>query len=113
MEEYEKVVAYILAEYEKKRRKKTEFMKAIIVWAMVFGTLCPCASFTLSAFGRDPVSDVSITVFSGCTAGIIAYAVKSLGEKISRNKYGLDEYGKPYNSTIKPLTLEDDEEENK
>lgn len=113
MGDYDKVVTDILAEYEKKRCKKAEFMKVIIVWAMAFGTACPCISYILSAFGRDPVSDISIAVFSGCTAGIIAYAVKSLGEKISRNKHGLDEDGKPLNTAKKTLTLEDEEEENK
>lgn len=86
--------------------KKREFSKILAVWAVVIGTLAAITAFVLSAFDKQPVSDLAIAIFTACCAYLVSYAAKSLGEKMSRNKHGLDESGQPYE------THEDDKEEN-
>lgn len=71
---------------------------AIIVngyWAAIVASLSAATSYLLSAFGRDPVSEVTGTIFTACVGYLITYAGKSLGEKISRNRHRLDADGNP------------------
>ena len=79
----------------KPAKKKPETSKLIALWAVLIATASVIASYTLAALGHEPVSDLTIAIFTACAAELIAYAGKSLGEKISRNKYGLDADGKP------------------
>ena len=72
----------------RKRKKKIEASKKLAYWAAIVASL-------LSAFGRDPVSEVTGTIFTACVGYLITYAGKSLGEKISRNRHGLDADGNP------------------
>lgn len=58
-------------------------------------SVCPIASYTLAARGLDPVSDLTSTIFTACIGYLITYAAKSLGEKVSRNRHGLDADGNP------------------
>lgn len=58
-------------------------------------SLSAATSYLLSAFGRDPVSEVTGTIFTACVGYLITYAGKSLGEKISRNRHRLDADGNP------------------
>lgn len=58
-------------------------------------TLSAASSLLLSAFGRDPVGELTGTIFTACVGYLITYAGKSLGEKISRNRHGLDADGNP------------------
>lgn len=44
---------------------------------------------------RDPVGELTGTIFTACVGYLITYAGKSLGEKISRNRHGLDADGNP------------------
>ena len=64
----------------RKRKKKIEASKKLAYWAASVATLSAASSLLLSAFGRDPVGEL---------------AGKSLGEKISRNRHGLDADGNP------------------
>lgn len=64
------------------------------VWGNV-ATLSAASSMLLSAFGRDPVGELTGTIFTACVGYLITYAGKSLGEKISRNRHGLDADGNP------------------
>jgi hypothetical protein len=59
-------------------------------------TAAVVTSFTLAAFDKQTASDVATTVFTACVTYLVTYAVKSLGEKVSRNRHGLDENGLPY-----------------
>lgn len=77
---------------------KIEFSKKLAVWAMVVASASAVAPFILSACGREPVSDLSSTIFTACVGYLITYATKSLGEKISRNRHGLDAAGNPLQS---------------
>ena len=76
----------------RKRKKKIEASKKLAYWAAIVATISAATSYLLSAFGRDPVSEVTGTIFTGY---LITYAGKSLGEKISRNRHGLDADGNP------------------
>jgi len=77
-------------------KKRMEFSKLLALWATVMATLTAAASFILAACDKQTASDVSTTVFAACVGYLVTYAGKSLGEKMSRNKYRLDEYGRPY-----------------
>lgn len=82
----------------KKRRgksRKMEVSKKLAWWAVIMATSSAIASYTLSAFGLDPVAELTGTIFTGCIGYLITYAGKSLGEKISRNRHRLDADGNP------------------
>lgn len=79
----------------RKRKKKIEASKKLAYWAASVATLSAASSLLLSAFGRDPVGELTGTIFTACVGYLITYAGKSLGEKISRNRHGLDADGNP------------------
>ena len=53
-------------------------------------------SYVLASLGKDPVENLAIAIVSTLILGLLAYFVKSFGEKNSRNKYKVDENGTPY-----------------
>ena len=75
----------------RKRKKKIETSKKLAYWAASVATLSAASSLLLSAFGRDPVGELTGTIFTACVGYLITYA----GEKISRNRHGLDADGNP------------------
>lgn len=79
----------------RKRKKKIEASKKLAYWAASVATLSAASSLLLSAFERDPVGELTGTIFTACVGYLITYAGKSLGEKISRNRHGLDADGNP------------------
>lgn len=85
--------------YEGKRlekRKPWEFSKKLAVWAIVIATLSLVASVALSVFDKQPLTDLTAAIFTGCIGYLVTYAAKSATEKISRNRHGLDPDGNPY-----------------
>ena len=46
----------------RKRKKKIEASKKLAYWAAIVASLSAATSYLLSAFGRDPVSDVCETL---------------------------------------------------
>lgn len=76
--------------------KPWEFSKKLAVWAAVMATASAAASYVLAIFDKQTASDVTTTIFAACIGYLITYAGKSLGEKVSRNRHGLDENGQPY-----------------
>lgn len=90
----------------KRKAKKTEFSKKLAVWASFIATAAVIASYTLAALGKETASDVTTTVFTACIGYLIAYAGKSLGEKMSRNKHHLDADGNPISE--EPLAPDDE-----
>lgn len=54
-------------------------------------------SYVLASLGKDPVENLAIAIVSTLIVALLAYFVKSFGEKNSRNKYKVDENGMPYN----------------
>ena len=53
-------------------------------------------SYILASLGKDPVENLAIAIVSTLIVALLAYFVKSFGEKNSRNKYKVDENGTPY-----------------
>lgn len=78
-----------------KKRKPLTFSKIIVIWAMIASSVALIMPYVLSWFYRDSVESLSATIITTCAGCIIAYAIKTLGEKMSRNKYHLDENGNP------------------
>lgn len=81
-----------------KKGKPMEASKRLAYWSAVVASACPVISYILAATGRDPISDMTSTIFMACIGYLITYAGKSLGEKVSRNRHGLDANGNPYNT---------------
>lgn len=79
---------------DRRKKKKAEFSKILVIWALALTTLCVSLSYALSFWDHDPASDVTVAVVSTCIAIAVAYEAKSYGEKNSRNKYGIDENGR-------------------
>ena len=82
--------------YPRNVPKPWEFSKKLAVWAAVMATVSAAASYVLAIFDKQTTSDVTTTIFTACIGYLITYAGKSLGEKVSRNRHGLDENGQPY-----------------
>lgn len=91
----EEVSSMAAKKRRRKRKKKIEASKKLAYWAASVATLSAASSLLLSAFGRDPVGELTGTIFTACVGYLITYAGKSLGEKISRNRHGLDADGNP------------------
>jgi len=79
-------------------RRPWEFSKKLALWAIIVATLSAGASFALAVFDKQPITDLTGTIFTACIGYLITYAAKSLGEKVSRNRHGLDADGNPINS---------------
>lgn len=85
----------VAAKRRRRKKKKTETSKRLAYWAVVVATASAIASYVLAGMALDPVSDLTSTIFTGCIGYLITYAGKSLGEKVSRNRHGLDADGNP------------------
>ena len=53
----------------RKRKKKIEASKKLAYWAASVATLSAASSLLLSAFGRDPVGELTGTIFTACACG--------------------------------------------
>lgn len=73
-----------------KKRKKLEFSKILVAWAIIITTLCIAISYGLSFTDHDSCPEVTVAVTSACIAIAVAYEAKSYGEKNSRNKYNVN-----------------------
>lgn len=100
-----------MAKKRRRRRskKKLETSKLLAYWAIVVATASTVASYMLAGFMLDPVSDLTSTIFTACIGYLITYAGKSLGEKISRNRHGLDADGNPLPDTSGDTTSNNEE----
>ena len=76
-------------------KKRMETSKKLAWWAVMVATASLVTHYTLTAYGLEPSGDLTNGVFIACIGYLITYAGKSLGEKMSRNKYGLDADGNP------------------
>lgn len=75
--------------------RKFEFSKKIAIFCCVLMCVSYLLSVILSALDKDPISDITVAVYTVCGGSILGYIIKSAYEKNSRNKYGLDEFGNP------------------
>jgi hypothetical protein len=78
-----------------RKKRKKEFSKILVAWAMIVTTACVAISFALAYLDHDPCIDVTVSVSGACIAIAVAYEAKSAAEKHSRNKFGLDRNGNP------------------
>ena len=85
-----------------KYAKRMEFSKLLVAWALIVTTVCVGISYLLALFDHDPCIDITVSVSAACIAIAVAYEAKSAAEKHSRNKYGLDENGRPLNRPDEP-----------
>lgn len=74
----------------KASKKKREFSKILVGWAIFMTMVSVAVSYVLSYFDHDPCSEITVAVASACIAISVAYEAKSYGEKNSRNKYGVE-----------------------
>lgn len=75
-------------------KKKIEFSKLLVGWALIITTACIACSYALSLADHDPCSEITGGVVTTCIAIAVSYEAKSFGEKHSRNRFGLDENGR-------------------
>lgn len=75
-------------------KKKMEFSKKLVIWALTVTTICLIVSYVLSWGDHDACTEITVAVVTTCIAIAVSYEAKSYGEKNSRNKYGIDEEGK-------------------
>ena len=78
------------------RKRKMEFSKKLVIWTVVIMTSSMIMSFGLAAFGRETAYEVTTAAITAGVPIVVAQLGKSLGEKHSRNKYGLDRNGRPF-----------------
>lgn len=78
-----------------RKKRKKEFSKILVAWAMIVTTACVAISFSLAYLDHDPCIDVTVSVSGACIAIAVAYEAKSAAEKHSRNKFGLGRNGNP------------------
>jgi hypothetical protein len=75
---------------KKPRKKKREMMKLIVGFVTVNAIGWIWCSYLLAALGRVEIAqELSITALTSLVAVVLTYALKSIGEKHSLNKYGL------------------------
>ena len=77
------------------KKRRLSFSKIVVLWVLSLTTASVIASYALSAFDKQTVESLSMTLITALAASIVTYCIKSLGEKASRNKYHLDENGNP------------------
>ena len=76
-----------------KKNHKFEFSKFVVVWVLVLTTGTIVASYVLASQDLDPIEGLAETLVTSLAVIVVTYCVKSLGEKNSRNKYGVGENG--------------------
>ena len=80
--------------------KKMEFSKKLAIFLGIVTVVVIAISAILSLLGKEPISDVAVAVISTCGGYLCTYGLKSAFEKNSRNKYGVDENGIPFDADI-------------
>ena len=75
---------------------KLTFSQKLILLLLATSIIWVTWSYILATIGREPVESLAIAIVSTLILGLLAYFIKSFGEKNSRNKYKVDECGIPY-----------------
>ena len=80
---------------------KTEFSKFIVITAVIIA-LTNLGLYWLAIFmGYEPDSAVPLSSTVQIFGAILSYCLYQLGLKHSRNKYGIDENGQPFEEKYK------------
>ena len=78
----------------KMRRKRPEFKKIMLLIIISFCMMCVVWSFILASVDSYEVNEnLSGEMFVTVVGAYVSYVLASYGEKNSRNKYNIDEYG--------------------
>lgn len=70
---------------------KRTYTKVAVRWLLVLGCVNGTLPFVLSAFGREPVSDMGIAWVTEIVAVILGYLAKSYFETRSQRKQDLED----------------------
>lgn len=79
---------------------KLTFSQKLLVLLISISTVWVTWSYILATIGKEPVENLAIAIVTTLILGLLAYFIKSFGEKNSRNKYKVDENGIPYDIEI-------------
>lgn len=102
----------------KKKKKKVEWSKlitgSVIVSFGLYGVWCGIEYYRLSKLAIEnnatpPDAILAVTCVTTVLASLLSYCLYQWGLKNSRNKYGINENGEPYNTTISFDENENDE----
>lgn len=77
-------------------KKSLSYSQKLLLVLMCVAMAWVTWSYVLASLGKDPVENLAIAIVSTLIVALLAYFVKSFGEKNSRNKYKVDENGTPY-----------------
>ena len=77
-------------------KKSLSYSQKLLLVLICVSTAWVTWSYVLASLGKDPVENLAIAIVSTLILGLLAYFIKSFGEKNSRNKYKVDENGMPY-----------------
>ena len=77
-------------------KKTLSYSQKLLLVLICVSTAWVTWSYVLASLGKDPVENLAIAIVSTLIVALLAYFVKSFGEKNSRNKYKVDENGMPY-----------------
>lgn len=81
---------------KKMHKRKMEFSKLIVAWALVSTTCCMIAAAVLSSRGYDGFAEVANTALDKLVPVVVlGYNAANSFLKNSRNKYGIDVDGNP------------------
>ena len=82
------------------KSKKLTFSQKLLLVLLSISAIWVTWSYILATIGREPVESLAIAIVSTLILGLLAYFIKSFGEKNSRNKYKVDECGIPYSEKM-------------
>ena len=84
-----------------RRTDKRTYTKKAVKWLLVLGCINGTLPFVLSAFGRDPVSDMGIAWVTEIVAVALGYFVRGFKDTKESEKVRLLESGIDYSEELK------------
>lgn len=78
------------------RGKKKEFSQCLVIVSWTVTIVWITSSFILAFFGKDPNSEVTVTLIKESFGVTLAYYLYQASLKISRNIHKVDPSGVPY-----------------
>lgn len=75
-----------------KRRNRRTYTKLAVKWLLVLGCINGTLPFVLSAFGRDPVSDMGIAWVTEIVGVTLGYLCKAYFETKQQRKQDLEDW---------------------
>lgn len=88
------------------KSKKLTFSQKLLLVLLSISAIWVTWSYILATIGKEPIENLAIAIVSTLILGLLAYFIKSFGEKNSRNKYKVDECGIPYADYAEKMEVE-------